>query len=134
MEETNHLSEFDQWNVVSKATNQRKPINFKEGEVWWARIGVNIGQEMNGKGEEFVRPIVILKKYNQFSLLGAPTTTTKRENIYRVSVGEIGGKATSVNLSQIRSFDSRRLIRKIQSLDNEKLSWLKKKASELNFG
>ena len=39
------------------------PPFFKEGEIWWCHLGENVGTEMNGKGDFFTRPVLILKKY-----------------------------------------------------------------------
>ncbi len=63
--------DFDKWNEKKKKLDVRvieETLFFKEAEVWWIHIGLNIGFETNGKGEEFTRPVLILKKYNKFSL------------------------------------------------------------------
>ena len=43
--------------------------SFKEGELWWCSIGINVGVEIFGKGPDAVRPVVIFKKINKFLFL-----------------------------------------------------------------
>jgi hypothetical protein len=67
--------DFDHWNGIKKATDgadETTRLYFREGEVWWVRLGKNIGCETDGKSREFTRPVIILKKYNQF-ISGAST-------------------------------------------------------------
>ncbi len=109
-------------------------IYFKEGEVWWAHLGVNIGYEMNGKGTNFARPVIVLKKYNQFSFLALPLSTANKINKYRISVGIIEGKESYASMSQIRNIDSRRLMNKIARLEPAIFAEIKEKTSRANFG
>ena len=52
------------------ASEANKDVYFKEGQIWWASVGQNIGVEANGKNENYERPVVILKKFNGHSFLG----------------------------------------------------------------
>ncbi len=36
-------------------------IYFYEGQIWWAALGKNIGYEIDGKNENFNRPVLIIK-------------------------------------------------------------------------
>src|ERR1700676_295958 len=66
---------FDRWNSLKKATDaadEAARLYFREGEISWVRLGKNIGYETDGKSREFTRPVIILKKYNQF-ISGAST-------------------------------------------------------------
>lgn len=127
--------DFDSWNSLKKHVNEEFGIlpYFREGEIWWVHLGINIGYEMDGKGNEYSRPILVIKKYNQYSFLSAPLSTSTKPNIYRVYVGLIRGRKSFVNLSQLRNIDSRRLINKSCSLDTHVFEKIKEKASELNF-
>ena len=129
--------DFDKWNKKKKELDGKiieKNLFFKGGEVWWVHFGLNIGFETNGKGDEFKRPILILKKYNQFSFLSIPLSTSININLYRVSIGIIDGKNAVVNLSQIKNIDSRRLVKKICTLDRNLFKEIKLKTSQVNFG
>ena len=64
--------EYGEWHKKKKALNEREDIDnifFREKEVWWTALGVNIGFEQDGKGEEFRRPVLILKKFNTKRLI-----------------------------------------------------------------
>jgi mRNA interferase MazF len=59
--------DFDRWNKLKKTTDGKDEaarLFFREGEVWWVHLGVNIGYETDGKRADFARPVVVLKKYN----------------------------------------------------------------------
>jgi mRNA interferase MazF len=129
--------DFDRWNTIKKATDaadETARLFFREGEVWWVRLGKNIGYETDGKSREFTRPVIILKKYNQYSFLASPLTTAPKPNPYRVPIGMVDGKLAFATLSQLRNIDSKRLVKKIVHLDAEILAAIKKEASRVNFG
>lgn len=45
-----------------KETNSKTAIQmFKEREIWWCKVGVSVGCEMD-KRQNFLRPVLILKK------------------------------------------------------------------------
>jgi hypothetical protein len=96
--------------------------------------GKNIGYETNGKSREFTRPVIILKKYNQYSFLALPLTTAPKPNPYRLPIGMIDGRQAFATLSQLRNTDSKRLVKKIVHLDAGILAAIKKEASRVNFG
>ena len=61
------MKDFDQWNELKKKIEVEKnePDKFpKEGEVWMSSLGKNIGFEQNGSGDNFSRPVLIVKKFN----------------------------------------------------------------------
>jgi mRNA interferase MazF len=55
---------------------------FEEGQIWWCYLGENIGHEENGKGDKFLRPVVILKKFNHRIFYAIPTSTQNKNNKY----------------------------------------------------
>jgi hypothetical protein len=103
---------FDRWNGIKKATDaahEAERLYFREGEVWWVRLGKNIGYETDGKTREFTRPIIILKKYNQFSFLALPLTTAEKPGPYCLPIGTVvpvGGRrgATSSSSQSVPCF------------------------------
>lgn len=131
------MKEFDAWNGIKKATyaaDEESRLFFRDGDIWWVRLGVNIGYETNDKSREFTRKVIVLKKYNQYSFLATPLTTVQRPNRYRLPIGIVGGKEASANLSQLRNIDSKRLVKKIAHVDDEMLAVIRKEASRANFG
>jgi mRNA interferase MazF len=129
--------DFYRWNEIKKATDaadETARLYFREGEIWWVRLGRNIGYEANGKSREFTRPIIVLKKYNQYSFLALPLTTAANPNPYRLPIGIVNGKHAFATLSQLRNIDSKRLVRKIAHVEADALDAMKKEASRINFG
>ena len=49
------------WN--SENWHDIEPLYFREGEIWWAHFGVNIGYEIDDKKANFARPVIVLHKY-----------------------------------------------------------------------
>ena len=125
---------FDKWNEKKKQLHaETERLFFREGEIWWAHIGLNIGYEIDGKQDDFSRPVLILKKYNQFSFLALPLSSKAKENIYWLSVGIVDNRHAYGNLSQLRNIDSKRLINKVTHISAEQLLDIKKKASKVNL-
>jgi len=90
-----------------------KLVYFREGEIWWVNLGANVGHEEEGKNDNFERPILVLKKFNEHLLWAIPLTTkTKEDNPYYYQY-ELGGKEYAAILPQLRMLSSKRLIRRI---------------------
>ena len=120
------------WNEIKKAINdgdESGRVYFHEGDIWWARVGVNVGYEIDGKHTQFARPVIVLKKYNQFSFLALPLTTAVRANRWRIALGKVAGEDAFAVLSQLRNLDSLRLYQKIGHIDVDLLMRIKKTAS-----
>jgi mRNA interferase MazF len=129
--------DFDRWNKLKKAINasaEGERVYFHEGDIWWARLGVNVGFEIDGKHKQFARPVIVLKKYNQYSFLALPLTTAIRPNRRRVPIGKVAGKDAFAVLSQLRNLDSLRLYQKVGHVEADLLARIKKTASHMNFG
>ena len=71
---------FDEWNEIKKKTyNINRKIGLKPREIYWVKIGENVGYEQSGKGDEFLRPVIIVGQLNKHLFVGIPTSTTFRE-------------------------------------------------------
>lgn len=103
---------------------------FKEGEIWWCIIGMNVGYEIYGKGQEFARPVLILKKLTENSLMALPLTLQEKQGSWYVGINTQGVKRW-VLLNQARMIDQRRLMRKISSVRQDDLQEIKLKFSQL---
>ena len=76
-----HVKDFNTWNDVKKKIELRKNLPlFKEREIWWCGIGMNIGFEIFGKGQEFYRPVLVLDKHNRHTFFGLPLGSARKEN------------------------------------------------------
>jgi mRNA interferase MazF len=92
------------------AADESARLYFHEGDIWWVRLGVNVGYEIDGKDRDFARPVVVLRKYNQYSFLALPLTTNATPNKWRIGIGAVAERQAFAVLSQLRNIDNRRLI------------------------
>jgi mRNA-degrading endonuclease toxin of MazEF toxin-antitoxin module len=121
--------DFDGWNETNKRTDSRRGAPYyHEREVWWCTLGVNVGSEENGSGEEYRRPALILKGLSIETCLIVPLTTSAKDHPLRVAVGLIGGKQARAILSQMRVIDTKRLVRKIEYLNIDTFERIRKAA------
>jgi mRNA interferase MazF len=127
--------DFDSWNKEKKTLENTgfDTLAFHEREIWWCSIGINLGDEQDGKNELFERPLLVLKKFNKKICWVLPMTTRPKSGIYYHSLKH-DGQIFSVILSQIRLVSVkrfRRLVRKIsphqfELIQNKIIDLLKK--------
>ena len=126
------MKQYDEWNEVKKQVDERKiSINFKEREIYWVSIGENIGFEQNGKGQEFARPIIIIKKLNKQLFFGVPLSTTIRDGSYFYNFEFLKNLKSSALLVQAKVFDIKRANQKLGMINKKDFTELKKKLGEL---
>jgi len=122
---------FDEWNSVKKDINTTtKDVYFKERDIFWAKIGQNVGYEQNGKGTEFTRPVVVVKKYSKSMFLAVPLSTTVREGSFFFQFN-FKEKISTALLVQNRLMSSKRLVKKMGKIDEESFKNLKKELISL---
>jgi len=110
-----YRKEFDQWNERKKQANGKeidRNLFLHEREVWWCSVGVNVGVEIDGKNNDFERPVLLIKKFNGLMFWGVPLTSRAKENPYIVRVEHPRG-VSYANISQLRLFSSKRILRKV---------------------
>lgn len=124
--------EYDTWNEKKKDINvsEREDVFFREREVWWCSIGLNVGFEENGKGQLFNRPVLILKKYGSKTFLGIPISSTKKRGSFYYPIA-LGGGVSVCLLTHVRLFDFRRLTEKIITLNQEEFQEIRKALKSL---
>jgi hypothetical protein len=110
--------DFDGWISKKKDTHYKisTPPLFKERDIWWVSVGVNVGFEEDGKNGNFVRPVLVIKKFNRELFLGIPMSTKLKDNKYYVPV-TVKNETVSVMTSQLRVFSSKRIWNKLSELD-----------------
>lgn len=112
--------DFDKWNTQKKELNRRKVAPFYHArEIWWCSLGVNIGFEQDGTGQSFDRPVLIVRGFNKKIFFGVALTGRKRTGRYYYFIGKIENRDASVILSQARTIDANRLVRKIGVIDKK---------------
>lgn len=124
--------DFDGWNVKKKVLhNADGSLFYHEREIWWCALGVNIGFEQDGTGEEYRRPILVLKGLSKQTCLVIPLTTAIHDHPLRPSIGLVEGKEARALLSQIRTIDNKRFVRKIGYLNQDIFNRIRKIIKEL---
>ncbi len=124
--------DFQTWNEIAFALNAFIPrLEFNEGEIWWCYLGMNIGDEQRGKGENFLRPVVILQKYNERLCLIVPLTSNLRKNAYSFIFQFEPTRKSAAILSQAHSIDSQRLHTIMGVVDKKDMGTLKEKLKAL---
>ena len=120
--------DFDEWNKEKKRAHAEQPRLYTVREIWWCRLGINIGSEQDGSGDKFLRPAVILRGFGPDVCMVVPLTTSPRKHPLRINVGMIQGKEAVAMLSHIRVIDTRRLVEKVGFLDAvifQPVKWVK---------
>ncbi len=126
------IKDFDGWNEQKKQTHKRSDAPFyHDRELWWCALGVNVGSEQDGSGEEYRRPVLVLKGLSAETCLVIPLTTSARHHPLRPVVGTVEGKDAHALLSQMRVIDTKRLVRKIGYLDKAVFEEIRKAAREM---
>ena len=112
------IKDFDGWIEKKKVSHYKNslPPLYKERDIWWVSVGVNVGFEEDGKNGNYVRPVLVIKKFNRDLFLGAPMSTKLKDNKYYLKV-TVKGDTVSVLSSQIRVFSSKRMWNKLAELD-----------------
>lgn len=114
--------DFDKWNTKKKEVdNLNAEVFFNEGEIWWCSMGLNVGVEIDGKNENFERPVLIYKKINNKSFICVPITSKLKNEKYYIHL-KIKNKDTTLCFNQIKTLSSRRLIRRIAKISKNKLN------------
>ena len=98
------MKNFDEWNEVKKTLDYKNDnVLFpKEGEVWMMFCGLNVGSEQNGSGENFSRPVLMVKKFNNTMFWVVPLSTKQKEIDYYFNFTDVGGNAVSAILAQLK--------------------------------
>jgi mRNA interferase MazF len=119
---------FKDWHIEKNDLHENKVrAFFHEREVWFASIGVNIGFEQDGKHEKFLRPVIVVKKFNNEVCWGIPTTKKDKTGSYYFPFEYQKGEYTTAILSQLRLIDSKRLDYKIGVMKQADFSKMKKR-------
>ncbi|MBI2448319.1 type II toxin-antitoxin system PemK/MazF family toxin [Candidatus Microgenomates bacterium] len=119
--------DFQKWHKTKSGINDTKGHRFyHEREVWWCSVGLNVGYEMDGKGKDFVRPILVIKGFSKEVFLCIPLTTKLKQGKYYCDIDLGDGQTRRVILSQIRLIDAKRLQEKITMIDIKQFEKIKK--------
>lgn len=112
-----YIKSFKEWfNLKISLWNKESKVVFKQGDIWWCSLGVNLGEEIFGKGLKFTRPILVFRKFTGNSFLGLPLTTQEKHGSWYVEIETKGVRRWAL-LNQARVLDKKRLTNKISEVD-----------------
>lgn len=127
--------DFDKWNTKKKKIHGQSLAPFcHPREVWWCSLGLNVGFEQDGTGKHFDRPVVVIRGFNQNIFFGVALTQRKKSGKYYFHLGLIDGKEAFAVLSQVRLIDTKRLVKKITTIDEVLFEQLKSALQKTLFG
>jgi mRNA-degrading endonuclease toxin of MazEF toxin-antitoxin module len=115
MIENYFLALLDWWRLMFILWGKQSNVVFKEGEIWWCSMGLNIGEEVYGKGVNFARPVLVFKKLTKNSFLGLPITGSEKTGIWYVPV-DLPKRKSSIMLNQAKVIDKKRLRNKMAEM------------------
>ncbi len=125
-----YSKDFGAWNSQKRKRDTVPRVYYHEREIWWCALGLNIGWEMDGKGGNFTRPVVIIRGFNAGLFVAVALTSKSKTGNYYMPLGRVGDTDATAVLSQVRVLDTKRLVRKIGTLDQVRFDELKRRVGE----
>ena len=123
--------DFDDWNIKKKKLEEIKnKFLFKQGDIWWCSVGLNIRTESCGKGEQYQRPVLVLKKLSSESFISIPLSTKEKIGSWFVDI-TIHKEKRYALLYQIRMFSTNRFQHRLAALHETALPREKAKLTAL---
>mgnify|MGYP000683365431 FL=1 len=125
------MNQFDEWNEVKKFTHSSKvQLTIKPRDIFWTKIGQNIGHEEYGKGKDFLRPVIVIRQLTSDLFIGIPTTTSDKQdndyfhNIVYVDKNTKVGVNSVAMLLQMKVFSKKRLFNKLGTVSKNEFTMI----------
>ena len=125
--------DFSRWHKLVPFLESKpldKSMYFAEGQIWWCALGLNIDIEIDGKDDDYERPVFILRVFGKSNLLVIPITTQGTDHLFRFKLS-IFGKDSFLVFSQLRTVSAKRMMRKILTVSPEKFNEIRIKLKEI---
>lgn len=129
--------DFQNWQTQKEKLNEKgNRLFFHVREIWYCSLGSNVGFETDGKGEDFLKPVVIVRKFNNEIFWAVPLTKSKKpipkkSEKYYFAFSFIDGVNSLAVLSQLRLIDASRLTRHVGEIKESEFEELTKKLKAL---
>ena len=118
--------DFDSWNKIKKELEVAPLTKYVHPrEIWWCSLGVNVGVEIDGKNENFERPVILMKVYNKNSMIVLPLTTKPKDDKFHHKI-QTTEKTVWAKLTQTKLISGKRLLRKVDILNEDSFADLVK--------
>ena len=131
--------DYTNWHKLKTALNNNEASSrpyFHDREIWYCSLGDNIGSEQDGKGEEYLRPVIVFKKFNNEIFWAIPLTKSKnkkkeKNQRFYYAFSFMPDITSIAILSQIRLVDGKRLKVHMGVISEENFNELKEKLKAL---
>lgn len=123
------INDYNLWNVVKIQIATAKPKNIQNGHIYWTKIGKNVGCEVFGKNANFIRPVLVIKRFDIKSslFLGIPLSSKIKNNPQSYIFTDSKGKRQNALLNQMRVFDTRRIVSRCSKINENELQKIRDK-------
>ncbi|MFK5975306.1 MAG: type II toxin-antitoxin system PemK/MazF family toxin [Sulfurovum sp.] len=132
------MENFDRWNGIKKSTEKEKnniKLGIRPRDIFWAKIGQNIGTEEYGKNKNFSRPLIVIRKLTSDLFIGIPVTSTIKNNDYFHSFeyeNRANGVVTnSAMILQVKTYSIKRLMNKAGVINKNDFAEIIEKSKKL---
>ena len=120
-----YIKNFKDWLCRKEKIEKEKAVKrFRNGEIRWVSLGVNIGAEIDGKGESFNRPCVLVS-FSSDSLALVFPMSSKIKNLPGYVKIKIKEEEVSVCIHQAKVISTKRIFERITTISEDKLTTLK---------
>jgi len=117
------MKDFYHWNKCKIALDgNRKYSHPKEREIWWCSIGMNVGTEIYGKGQDYTRPVLVANAEIGEGFMGIPLTSRLKEGKYSCIIKTTDDTLGTALVAQMRFLDKRRLTKRMSRASEEDYS------------
>ncbi len=130
------LLDYDGWNEEKKVLNaftKSQKTHPRMRQIWFVKLGLNIGHEIDGKGE-FSRPVLVISKIGSLFWC-IPLTTKHKDDFFHFLIRsvEFPGKTSSLLLSQGRILDQKRFLEYRGTVSKSEFKKIQKKLRRMYF-
>lgn len=120
-----YFKDFDKWNDVKKRIHEDgRKVSIRAGEVRWVCCGVNVGSEIDGKGESFTRPALVLHVVGSVLALVVPLST-RIKDVAGYLPFEFQERQISLCVHQMRIISQRRVLARKGRISDKRLRQVK---------
>jgi len=126
------MRDFDEWNTLKKDVHQKtKCIYVKERDIVFVHAGRNVGYGQNGKGDSFLRPVLVVKSFGRDSFLSVGLTSREKSGTFYFSFSYKESTKSVAVLSAVKSMDIRRVKYKSGTMNKDDFKRLKSNIGDL---
>ena len=114
--------DFKGWMRIKAEIHKKGSLRtFREGEIWWCKVGENVGSEICGKGKDFLRPVLVVNKLSRYNFIGVPLTSKEHTGSWYVHF-KFKGKDEYAVVAQVENISTHRLHYKMGEVPESDLN------------